>query len=304
MAGSRKTPSSRARWTWHEEEVRARSRALRAAGHAVAFVPTMGYLHEGHLSLVERAREGGAKVIVSIFVNPLQFGPRDDFKAYPRDRAHDAAVLSRAGVELVYAPHAQAFYPSRHVTRVHVGGVADPLEGALRPGHFAGVATVVSKLLHVVEPDELWLGQKDAQQVAVLARMLKDLAWPVRLRVGKTVREGDGLAMSSRNVRLSAEERVQAGLLYRALRAGQAALHGLAKARASARGARTVAERAMRSVLDRATLARVDYARLVDPLTFEAPLAGATSGLLVVAARFPSARLIDNLKVRWTGGAA
>jgi pantoate--beta-alanine ligase len=296
MAGdARRTPAP---WTADAGAVQARVRRLRARGAAIAFVPTMGYLHAGHLSLIARARKGGARVLASVFVNPLQFGPREDFRAYPRDRARDARLLARAGVELVYAPRATAFTPEGHVTRVVVGGVAEPLEGEIRPGHFAGVATVVSKLLHVVEPDELWLGQKDAQQVAVLARMLHDLDFSVRLRVGATVREADGLALSSRNIRLTPPERAQAPALWRALRAGRAAL--LAPGRASARSA----ARAMRDALRAATLARVDYAELVDSATFRAPARGATHGLLVVAARFPSARLIDNLKVRWRGGLA
>jgi pantoate--beta-alanine ligase len=287
-------------WTADARAVQARVRRLRARGAAIAFVPTMGYLHAGHLSLIARAKKGGARVLASVFVNPLQFGPREDFRAYPRDRARDARLLAHAGVELVYAPRASAFTPEGHDTRVVVGGVAEPLEGEIRPGHFAGVATVVSKLLHVVEPDELWLGQKDAQQVAVLARMLHDLDFSVRLRVGATVREADGLALSSRNIRLTAAERAQAPALWRALRAGRAALLGGGRARASA----AAAERAMREALRAATLARVDYAQLVDPATFRAPARGASHGLLVVAARFPSARLIDNLKVRWSGGLA
>jgi len=298
MAGRRRAGSPPP-WTADARAVQARVRALRARGARIAFVPTMGFLHAGHLSLIARARDGGARVVVSVFVNPLQFGPREDFKAYPRDKGGDARLLSRAGVELVYAPRASAFTPVGHATRVVVGGVAEPLEGELRPGHFAGVATVVSKLLHVVEPDELWLGQKDAQQVAVLSRMLTDLDFSVRLRVGPTVREKDGLALSSRNVRLTREERAQAPVLYRALKAGRAALAAPGTGRRAA-----AAERAMRRVLRAAPLARLDYARLVDPASFRPPALGARRGLLVVAARFPSARLIDNLKVRWSGRAA
>ena len=263
--------------------VRAQVRAWRARGERVAFVPTMGALHEGHLSLVRRARRSGDRVIASVFVNPLQFNDPKDLKAYPRDLAKDRRLLAQAGVDLVFAPRAAQFYPKGHATRVTVGGLDRVLEGAYRPGHFTGVATVVTKLLNVVEPDELWLGQKDAQQVAVLSHVVRDLDFAVTVKVAPTVRARDGLALSSRNARLSPAERAEAPVLYQALKAG-----------ARHRTART-AERAMRRELARAKLARVDYAALVDPTTFLKPGPGAKKGLLVIAARFPSARLIDNL---------
>jgi pantoate--beta-alanine ligase len=282
--------------TANPDEARRAVRRWRVRGERVAFVPTMGFLHDGHISLVERAARSADRVVASVFVNPMQFGPREDFRSYPRDFARDRRLLARAGVHLLFAPRPDTFTPADNDTRVHVGGLGLRLEGASRPGHFAGVATVVAKLLHTVEPDDLWLGQKDAQQVAVLGRMLNDLDWPVRLRVGPTVREKDGLALSSRNVRLEPAERAEAPLLHTALRAGAAAVR---EARAARRGARppalaAAAEKAMRSVLARLKLGRVDYAACVDPATFHRPDDTAKRLLLAVAVRFPSVRLIDN----------
>ncbi len=281
--------------------VRRAVRAWRRRGERVAFVPTMGFLHEGHLSLVRRAARGADRVVVSVFVNPLQFGPREDFAAYPRDWRRDRALLAASSTDLIFTPRPRGYVGDDHVTRIEVDGVARPLEGRARPGHFAGVATVVAKLLHAVEPDELWLGQKDAQQVAVVGRMIEDLDFPTRLRVGATVRERDGLALSSRNVRLSPAERAQAPLLHRALRAGRAAL--LAPGRGRLAGRVRAAERAMARALAGARLGRVDYAAVVDARSFEPPVAGRGSRrlLLLVAVRFPSARLIDNLAVTIPG---
>jgi pantoate--beta-alanine ligase len=285
------------------EGVRRAVRAWRREGERVAFVPTMGFLHDGHLSLVRRAARVADRVVVSVFVNPLQFGPREDFSAYPRDWARDKALLAASATDLIFTPRPSGYVGEDHATQVRVNGVARPLEGRERPGHFTGVATVVAKLLNAVEPDDLWLGQKDAQQVAVVSRMMEDLDFPARLHVGPTVRERDGLAMSSRNVRLSRAERAQAPLLYRALTAGRAALLGTRKATTAARA--RAAERAMARVLQGATLGKVDYAAAVDPRTFEPPAGRATADrlLLLAAVRFPSARLIDNLPVRLGGRA-
>ena len=241
--------------TANPDEARRTVRRWRVRGERVAFVPTMGFLHDGHLSLVEHAARSADRVVASVFVNPMQFGPREDFRSYPRDFARDRALLARGGVDLLFAPRPDTFTPADNDTRIHVGGLGLRLEGASRPGHFAGVATVVAKLLHSVEPDVLWLGQKDAQQVAVLDRMLHDLDWPVRLRVGPTVREKDGLAMSSRNVRLEDAERAEAPLLYRALRAGAAAVHSASRATRPPALA-TGAERAMKDVLRAMKLGR------------------------------------------------
>ena len=286
------------------EAVRRAVAIWRRRGERVAFVPTMGFLHEGHLSLVRRAGRVADRVIVSVFVNPLQFGPREDFAAYPRNWARDRRLLAESATDLIFTPRPRLYVAPDHATRVVVDGVARPLEGRERPGHFTGVATVVAKLLHSVVPDDLWLGQKDAQQVAVVARMLSDLDWPVRLHVGPTVRERDGLALSSRNVRLSPAERAQAPLLYRALRAGREALLERAAPRGRTLVARVrAAERAMARVLAGARLGRVDYAAVVDPRTFEPPAGrGPARRLLLLAAvRFPSARLIDNLAVAFPG---
>ncbi len=274
----------------------------RVRGERIAFVPTMGYLHEGHLSLVRRAARVADRVIVSVFVNPLQFGPREDFAAYPRDWSRDRRLLGEVATDLVFTPQPRLYVAPDHATRISVEGVARPLEGEKRPGHFAGVATVVAKLLNSVIPDDLWLGQKDAQQVAVVRRMMSDLDSPVQLHVGPTVRERDGLAMSSRNVWLMPGERAQAPLLYKALKAGRDALRegdaprgGCHSVAARARAA----ERAMARVLAAATLGRLDYAAAVDPHTFQPPIdvAPPRRVLLLVAVRFPSARLIDNVPV-------
>jgi pantoate--beta-alanine ligase len=290
-------------WMSVPRQVRARVRRWRAQGETVAFVPTMGALHAGHLALIARARRAADRVIVSLFVNPLQFDNPKDLRTYPRDLRGDRQRLAGAHVDLVFAPRAEAFYAPGHSTRVVVEGLDRVLEGAHRKGHFTGVATVVTKLLHVALPDQLWLGQKDAQQVAVLERMVKDLDFAVTVRVGATVREKDGLAMSSRNARLTAVERAQAPLLHAALRAGARGVAHRERTHASRTpsGLVRAAERTMRGVLARAPLARVDYATLVDPRTFESPGTDARRGLLVIAARFPSARLIDNLSVRLGG---
>ena len=242
----------------------------------------MGALHAGHMSLVEIARRENAIVVVSSFVNPLQFGPGEDFERYPRNPAGDEHVLRGAGVDAVYRPSADVMYPPGSSTRVHVSGVSDALEGAARPGHFEGVATVVTKLLNAVQPDRAYFGQKDAQQVAVIKRLARDLDLPVEVRVGPTVREPDGLALSSRNVYLSLEERKSAACLSEALRLA---------VRAFAEGERRVEvlEQILRSRLESEPLARVDYARLVDPDTFVG-----SGTLAVLAVRIGRTRLIDN----------
>ena len=202
--------------------MRAAIAANRAQNKTIAFVPTMGFLHEGHLSLIDVARENGAEfVVVSVFVNPTQFGPNEDFERYPRDEAKDRALLEGRNVDLLFLPAVDVMYPPGSQTKVHVGGVARPLEGERRPGHFDGVATVVLKLFAIVQPDLAVFGRKDAQQCAVIDRMVRDLDVPVRLVFAETIREADGLAMSSRNSYLSFDERALAPVLYRALRAGE-----------------------------------------------------------------------------------
>jgi pantoate--beta-alanine ligase len=261
-------------------------RNARPVGKRSGFVPTMGFLHEGHLSLIDVARANGAEfVVVSIFVNPTQFGPNEDFERYPRDEAKDRAMLESRGVDLLFLPAVDVMYPPGSQTVVHVGGVAKPLEGQRRPGHFDGVATVVLKLFDIVQPDLAVFGRKDAQQCAVIDRMVRDLDIPVRLVFGETVREADGLAMSSRNSYLSPNDRAVAPVLQRALRAGE---HEL-----PSRNVRWV-ESAMRDV---AKGVDVDYLVLVDPETFEPPSDFERDLLLAGAIRVGKTRLIDNIRV-------
>ena len=272
-------------------EVRAAVREARAEGAKVGFVPTMGYLHEGHLSLVDAARSNGAVfIVVSIFVNPTQFGPKEDFASYPRDEARDASLLESRGVDLLFAPQVAEIYPEGARTTVHVRGVSEALEGERRPGHFDGVATVVTKLFNIVQPDVAVFGQKDAQQCAVIGALVRDLDLPLELVIAPTARERDGLAMSSRNAYLSADQRLLAPALHRALRAGAAAI---------ARGSRSVAEveEAMRAELARVERVELDYLNLVDAATFRSPSDFNRSLLLVGAARVGSTRLIDNIPI-------
>jgi len=247
----------------------------------------MGALHEGHLSLVRVARERCDTVVMSIFVNPLQFGPSEDFDRYPRSEQADLTAAEREKVDVVFLPSVEEMYPDGCSTVVQVSGVADGFEGAVRPGHFDGVATVVAKLFGIVQPDAAFFGQKDAQQVAVVRRMVVDLSMPIEVVACETVRENDGLAMSSRNAYLGPEDRSRATVLWQALQAGAAALN-------EGRDAAD-AESAMRGVLGPST-DQVDYAAVVDPDTFGPPREGGPR-LLVVAARVGETRLIDNLLV-------
>jgi pantoate--beta-alanine ligase len=255
----------------------------------VGFVPTMGFLHEGHLSLIDVARESGAEfVVVSIFVNPKQFGPREDFARYPRDEARDRALLESRAVDLLFLPGVEEIYSGGAVTNVSVGGVAKPLEGERRPGHFDGVATVVLKLFNIVQPDLAVFGRKDAQQCAVIERMVRDLDVPVRLVFAETVREHDGLAMSSRNSYLTVEEREKAPALHRALRAGEEAIrHGIHDVPSI--------EKLMQKMIAETPGVEVDYLVVVDPTTFLPPADFAREVLLAGAVRLGATRLIDNL---------
>jgi len=277
------------------QAMRAASRRLRAQGLGIAFVPTMGFLHEGHASLLRRARGLADRLVLSIFVNPLQFGPREDFGAYPRDLRRDLALARREQVDLVYMPAAAAMYPPGYRTRVQVRELADRLCGVHRPGHFDGVATVVLKLLHQVEPDVLLLGQKDAQQALIVQRLLRDLDLEVHLVVGSTVREPDGLAMSSRNSYLAPRERAQAPAIYAALLAGVAAIAAGERRTAAVR--QVIAER-----LARAPLVRPEYVAVVDTGDLAPHDRLPSEALVLVAARLGRARLIDNVLVRTGGG--
>ncbi|MFI5272818.1 MAG: pantoate--beta-alanine ligase [Ktedonobacterales bacterium] len=273
----------------------AQVRAAWAGGRRVAgFVPTMGYLHAGHLSLVARARADSEQVIASIFVNPAQFGPGEDLARYPRDLPRDLALLKGAGADVVFVPDVNAMYPPGFSTYVVPGGVlSERLEAASRPGHFRGVATVVLKLLNLVQPTRAYFGQKDAQQVAVLRRMLADLDVPVELRVRPTVREADGLAMSSRNAYLSLADRAAAAVLFRALGAG-AETFGTG----NAAGAVEAVRHTMAQVVAREPRVALEYADICDPDSFEPLTAARAPALLAIAARLGTTRLIDNVVLR------
>src|SRR5436190_16731115 len=197
---------------------------LAGAPRPVGLVPTMGFFHEGHLSLMRAAREANATVVVSLFVNPAQFGPSEDLDAYPRDEERDLALAEQAGLDVVFAPAVEEVYPDGFDTTVSVGGLTEPLDGAARPGHFAGVTTVVTKLFNMVGPDVAYFGQKDAQQALVIRKLVRDLNMPLQIEVCPTIREPAGLALSSRNAYLSAEERERAAAISRALRAAEDAV--------------------------------------------------------------------------------
>lgn len=267
-------------------EVRAALKGARRDGRSIGFVPTMGALHEGHLQLIREARQQHDEVVVSIFVNPTQFDDPGDLAAYPRVEASDAEAAAGAGADLLFAPSAAEMYPDGFASTVHVGGPTDVLEGASRPGHFDGVATVVCKLLNIVGPDIAYFGQKDAQQLAVVRRMVADLNLPVEIEAVPTVRDPDGLALSSRNARLAPADRQRALALSRALRAAE---------RAVADG-RVDAGDVLGAARAEFTAAGVepDYVELVDPTTFASVPAVNGNALLAVAARVGDVRLIDN----------
>ena len=263
-------------------EMRAACRGVESLG----LVPTMGALHAGHVSLLRAARARCGTVAASIFVNPLQFAPGEDLDRYPRTFAEDCALLEREGVDLLFAPPDAEMYPrGREIAFVEVPGIGDRLDGASRPGHFRGVATVVAKLFHTVGPDEAFFGQKDAAQVAVLKAMVRDLDFPVRLVVCPTVREPDGLAMSSRNRYLSPAERQQALALVRGLRAAEQAW----------RTGEMHAPALRRLLVEALAPLRLDYAEVIDPETLEPVACACRGALLAVAAYAGSTRLIDNL---------
>ncbi len=269
-------------------EARAFSRAAKARGERVALVPTMGYLHEGHFSLIRLARQGAAAVMVSLFVNPAQFGPGEDLGRYPRDFERDRVLCEREGVKALFAPDVLAVYPPGFSTSVEVAGpMSAGLCGASRPGHFRGVATVVTKLLCACEPDLAVFGQKDAQQAAVIRRLVRDLDLPVEIVVAPIVREADGLAMSSRNVYLSPAERAQAPALKAALDEASALF-----ARGERR-AKRLAE-AARARLEMTPLARIDYVELVDAENLAPVEIVDQPSLLALAVFFGATRLIDN----------
>jgi pantoate--beta-alanine ligase len=269
-------------------EMRRLCRTARVGGARLGLVPTMGALHEGHLSLVRAARKNSDVVAASIFVNPTQFGPSEDFSKYPRQLENDSVLLEREGVDLVFAPSAEEMYPEGAVTWVIVEGLSDRLCGKSRPGHFRGVTTVVSKLFHIVEPDAAYFGQKDAAQVAIIRCMVRDLNMPVAIEVCPIIREPDGLAMSSRNAYLSPDERKSALVLNRSLtelrRIFETGERDSAKLIAAAKH-----EFASESAV------RLDYFEIVDPDTLEAEPLITKRVLVAVAAIVGKTRLIDNI---------
>ncbi|MGO9318699.1 MAG: pantoate--beta-alanine ligase [Terracidiphilus sp.] len=267
-------------------EMQAAARELRRGG-TLALVPTMGALHAGHLSLIDAAKRDCAHVAVTIFVNPLQFGPNEDFSRYPRTFEADCAALTAAGIDILFAPTAETLTPAGATTFVEVGGISDRLDGAHRPGHFRGVATIVAKLFHIVAPDCAYFGQKDAAQLAVLRAMIRDLNFSVELIACPIVREPDGLALSSRNRYLTTEQRARATILHRALDAA-ADIHARGERNSQALIA------TMLRMLATEPSVKVEYAAVVDPDTL-LPLADTTRGALIaVAAHLGETRLIDN----------
>ncbi len=280
--------------TIHElRQMQRESDDLRAAGKRIALVPTMGALHGGHTALIREARNRGDIVVVSNFVNPSQFGEGEDYGRYPRDIERDARIVAESGGDLMFAPAAEAMYPGGFQTYVNVEKVSLPLEGRARPGHFRGVATVVAKLFNITRPHTALFGQKDAQQVAVIRRMASDLDMGIEIVVVPTVREQDGLAMSSRNAYLSAAERAEAPVLYRSLRKAENVI------RAGERSAARVIA-GVTSEITGGSSASVEYVSVADAESLDA--AGAiTPGkeyLVSLAARFGSTRLIDNILIR------
>ena len=270
-------------------EARAASRSFREHGKRLGLVPTMGALHEGHLSLVRAAKAQCDAVAVSIFVNPTQFGPTEDLARYPRRFEHDCELLEKEGADFVFAPSAEEMYPKGEVTWVTVEGLSEKLDGRSRPGHFRGVTTVVAKLFHIVVPDAAFFGQKDAAQVAVIRRMVRDLNFPVEIVVCPIVREPDGLAMSSRNAYLNPEERQRALVLRRSLQRVEEEF------RAGERKPARLAAGAKQIIADEPQV-RLDYFEIVDPDTLDPLLEQVTRPALVAVAAYVGAtRLIDNI---------
>lgn len=273
-----------------------RTEELRRTGSTIGCVPTMGFLHEGHASLVRASASRHDRTVTSIFVNPTQFGPNEDFGRYPRDFERDVATVGTAGGSIIFAPTVEEMYPDGYATSIHITGVTDPLEGGFRPGHFDGVATVVAKLLIAMQPHEALFGAKDYQQTCVVKRLVRDLGLPVTITVEPTIREADGLAMSSRNIYLSTQDRQKATVLFRALMAGiSEAERGVASP--------DDIERTMRDVLSEVADLSVDYASavLADSLQRPSAFGQGADIVLLIAARLGSTRLIDNMTCRIGG---
>jgi len=268
------------------------SREARAQGERIGFVPTMGALHEGHLSLLRRARQASTLVVMSLFVNPAQFGPGEDFQRYPRDLARDADLAREAGTQILYAPEEREVYPPGFGTAVTVEGMDSVLEGASRPGHFRGVATVVAKLLNRVAPHMAFFGQKDAQQAVLVRRMVRDLEMDVEIEICPTVREADGLALSSRNVFLNPEERLSAPVLCRALRRAESAI--VSEEERDPERVLSI----IRETVATEPLVSLEYVAVVDGETLQ-PLERIRGSVLIpLAARLGATRLIDNILLK------
>jgi pantoate--beta-alanine ligase len=271
------------------QELRQAVRTARLDGKLIGFVPTMGYLHEGHLALLQRAKQDCDFIVVSIFVNPTQFGPNEDFERYPSDLAGDTALCAQVPVDVIFAPTVAEMYPQPFLTEVSIGKITNTLCGASRPGHFTGVATVVSKLLNIVRPDVAYFGQKDAQQVVVIRRMLQDLNMDdICIKSVPIVREADGLAKSSRNVFLAPEERQAAVVLSRSLRTAETWV---------AQGERNVSTivTKLRALIAAEPLSDIDYVEIVDVDTLQPIEYLSTKALAALAVRFGKTRLIDNV---------
>ncbi len=269
------------------ETIAEMRKARKKLGEPVGFVPTMGYLHEGHIALVKRASEENGSVVVSIFVNPTQFGPKEDFKSYPRDIQRDLAMLKPL-TDIVFMPQDTEMYPENHDTWVTPGAIATRLEGAVRPGHFRGVDTVVAKLFNIVQPDKAYFGQKDAQQLAIIRRMVDDLNMPLAVIACPTVREADGLAMSSRNVYLNREQRQAATVLYRALTLARE-MWGQGEKEAG------TIRRRMTALIEGEPLGAIDYISVADPETLKEVHHIKPPALVSLAVKFGKTRLIDNV---------
>jgi pantoate--beta-alanine ligase len=265
--------------------------SLKRKGKKISFVPTMGALHKGHLSLVKRAKRLGDFVVASIFVNPAQFEPKEDFQRYPRNLKKDMELLKKAGCDLIFAPSLKDIYPEGYLTYVNVNELSEKLEGASRYGHFKGVCTIVAKLFNIVQPDFAIFGQKDAQQAIIIKKMTKDLNFPVRIIVSKTEREKDGLAFSSRNSYLNYEERKQAKVLYQSLKLGVEMI------KAGEKSPEKVIHK-MKELINKGKLAKIDYIALTDTKRLEPVKIIKGELLLSLAVRFGKTRLIDNLEIK------
>ena len=266
------------------------SRRLRKKGQRIGFVPTMGYLHEGHLSLIRKARRETDIVVVSIFVNPAQFGPREDFRKYPRNFRGDRQLAESCGVDIIFYPNAKEMYPESYRTYVNVGEITENLCGASRPGHFRGVTTIVAKLFNIVQPDIAYFGQKDAQQAAVIEQMARDLNMPVKIKVLPTVREKDGLAMSSRNAYLNKKQRQDALVLHRSL------LRARSLIKSGEKNARRI-KAVMKSMINKKRTAKIDYISIVDTKNLKDVDRIKNRVLIALAIKIGPTRLIDNMVV-------